>query len=87
MLRPGWPGYLARRHNRFARRIQSDPRAARLYRWLGPALVLVLAASLSGVVSADELSRAHSVLVDPRPELDPAEPKVTVWEPLVPATA
>jgi dolichyl-phosphate-mannose-protein mannosyltransferase len=43
---PLLPAERASLYDRFAQRIQTDRRAARLYRWLGPALVLVLAATL-----------------------------------------
>ena len=33
-------------YERFSQRLAADPRAARLYRWLGPALVVLLAAAL-----------------------------------------
>ncbi|WP_246093419.1 dolichyl-phosphate-mannose--protein mannosyltransferase [Microbacterium kyungheense] len=45
-------------YDRFAARVTTDPRAQRLYRWLGPALVVVLA----GVLRLWNLAAAHDLM-------------------------
>lgn len=52
------PAYRPSLYDRFTERLQTDPRAARLYRWLGPTLVVLLA----GILRVWSLGNAHDLM-------------------------
>ncbi|GAA1993637.1 dolichyl-phosphate-mannose--protein mannosyltransferase [Microbacterium pumilum] len=55
---PLWPATRPSLYDRFSARLQSDPRAMRLYSWLGPTIVVLVAA----VLRLWDLGNAHDLM-------------------------